>query len=176
MALGLFDRLAIPYEPVDIGHGTDGITLNFLAELLRYTQPKVIVEAGTYQGSFTLLAREVCPDAIIHTADIHEHQWHGDVRAAADFFLGDFEDMIRQWPPTFTTFIDFAFIDSGPAAGVPSEDGVRLRHYEAVKPYMTGGIIATHDTAKTDWGGAKEIIADASIQLNCGRGLSLRQV
>ncbi len=176
MSLELFEQLAIPFEPVEIGHGTDGVTLNFLSELLRYTQPQVIVEAGTFEGSFTLLARAVCPQADIFTADIRKHQWHGDVDAAAFFFLGDFSDMLK-WVDLKP---DFAFIDSGPAAGLrpdQHEDRARIRHYEAVMPRMKrGGIVATHDTRATDWQGATEIIADASIQFNCGRGLSLKEI
>ncbi|KKM14789.1 hypothetical protein LCGC14_1702630, partial [marine sediment metagenome] len=76
--------------------------------------------------------------------------------------------------------IDFAFIDSGPPPVLKPpqhEPGVRLRHYNAVMPYMSkGGIIATHDTGKTDWDGATSILFDADIQFNCGRGLSLRQI
>jgi len=173
MALELFERLGIPYEPVNKGLGTDGVTLQFLYDLLCYIQPHVIVEAGTLQGSFVLLAREACPSAEIYTADVHKCKWHRD-DTASFFFLGDFSEMLKEGE---ICDIDFAFIDSGPSVGVPSEDGVRLYHYNAVKPYMRkGGIIATHDTAKTDWDGAVEIIADASIQLNCGRGLSLRQI
>ena len=162
----------------EAGAGTEEETLDFLQSFLRYTQPKVIVEAGTCQGNFVAVAHMACPKAAIYTADIFEHKWICDVRGWAVFFAGDFEEMLKAW---FTCpEIDFAFIDSGPPSMrlLPKrEPGVRLRHYNAVLPYMKkGGIIATHDTRKTDWTGASTIIEDAGMNLNSGRGLSLRQV
>ena len=162
----------------EAGDGTEGETLDFLYSLLRYTQPKVIVEAGTCRGNFVAVAHIACPKAAIYTADIFEHEWICDVRGWAVFFAGDFEEMLKAW---FTGVeIDFAFIDSGPPPVLEPpqlEPGVRLRHYNAVLPYMKqGGIIATHDTGKTDWTGASTIIEGAGINLNCGRGLSLRQI
>ena len=160
------------------GGGTETETLHFLYGLLKYMQPKVIVEAGTCRGDFTVLARIACPSAEIFTADIFKHKWIADLGNLAMFFLGDFEKMLRELLQGRE--IDFAFIDSGPPPVLlppQLEAGVRLRHYDAVKPYMSkGGIIATHDTEKTDWTGALSITADADIRFNYGRGLSLRQI
>ena len=160
------------------GGGTETETLHFLYGLLHYMQPKVIVEAGTCRGDFTIMAHTACPDAGIHTADIFKHKWIDDLEEYGRFFKGDFEKMLQE---SFRGVeIDFAFIDSGPPPILlppQHEAGVRIRHYNAVLLYMrTGGIIATHDTGKTDWTGAASIVADASIHLNCGRGLSLRQI
>ncbi len=159
------------------GGGTETETLHFLYGLLHYTQPKVIVEAGTCRGDFTSMAHTACPNAAIYTADIFKHKWIGDLMEYGVFFQGDFEKMLQEW--LVGGGIDFAFIDSGPPPILlppQHEAGVRIRHYNAVKPYMkAGGIIATHDTGKTDWTGAASIVADASIHLDCGRGLSLRQ-
>ena len=158
------------------GGGTEVETLHFLYGLLKYMQPKVIVEAGTYRGDFAVLARSACPSAEIFTADIFKHKWTDDLEKDATFFLGDFEKMLH----VKCVEIDFAFIDSGPPPVLKPpqhEPGVRLRHYNAVMPYMAvGGIIATHDTGKTDWDGATSILFDADIQFNCERGLSLRQI
>ncbi len=160
------------------GGGTETETLRFLYGLLHYVQPKVIVEAGTCRGDFTILARHACPKAEIYTADIFKHKWVADLEDRAVFFHGDFEKMLREL--LRGREVDFAFIDSGPPPILlppQHEAGVRIRHYNAVLLYMrTGGIIATHDTGKTDWTGAASIVADASIHLNCGRGLSLRQI
>ncbi len=160
------------------GGGTEVETLHFLYGLLQYLQPKVIVEAGTCRGDFTVLARIACPDADIYTADIFKHKWIADLNERAIVFFGDFEKMLREL--LGDTDIDFAFIDSGPPPTLEPpqfEAGVRLRHYNAVMPYMSvGGIIATHDTKKTDWNGAHAVINDADIQFNCGRGLVLRQI
>ena len=163
---------------VEAGGDTEPETLHFLYSLLHYMQPKVIVEAGTCRGDFTILARNACPSADIYTADIFRHKWVDNINDRAAFFHGDFEKMLKE---TFVGHeIDFAFIDSGPPPKLPPpqfEAGVRIRHYNAVLPYMRAdGIIATHDTAKTDWTGASSIIDDADIQFNCGRGLSLRQI
>ena len=160
------------------GGGTEVETLCFLYGLLKYMQPKVIVEAGTCRGDFIVLVRHACPKAEIYTADIFKHKWIADLENLAMFFLGDFEKMLQELLQGRE--IDFAFIDSGPPPILKPpqhESGVRLRHYNAVKPYMSeGGVIATHDTKKTDWMGAAEIIADADIQFNCGRGLTLRRI
>ena len=160
------------------GGGTETETLHFLYGLLKYMQPKVIVEAGTCRGDFTVLARHACPEAEIYTADIFKHKWIADLENLAMFFLGDFAKMLQE--QLTDREIDFAFIDSGPPPTLlppQLEVGVRSRHYYAVKPYMrVGGIIAVHDTEKTDWSGAFSIIEDADIRLNRGRGLSLRQI
>jgi len=160
------------------GGGTEVETLHFLHGLIHYMQPKVIVEAGTCRGDFVTYARFACPSAEIFTADIFKHKWTDDLERDATFFLGDFEKMLQEL--LVGREIDFAFIDSGPPPVLKPpqhEPGVRLRHYNAVKPYMSeGGIIATHDTEKTDWTGALSIIADADIRFNYGRGLSLRQI
>ena len=163
---------------VEAGDGTERETLDFLYSFLRYTQPKVIVEAGTCQGNFVAVAHMACPKAAIYTADIFKHKWICDVHGWAVFWEGDFEKMLQEC--LTGGGIDFAFIDSGPSSiRLPPkrEPGVRLRHYNAVLPYMKkGGIIAIHDTKKTDWTGASTIIEDAGINLNSGRGLSLRQI
>ena len=160
-----------------MGGGTESETLHFLYSLLHYMQPKVIVEAGTCRGDFTVLARAACPEADIYTADIFKHEWVSDIKAQAAFFLGDFEKMLEE---LVGLEVDFAFIDSGPPPKLlppQFEAGVRVRHYNAVMPYMAlGGIIATHDTSKTDWEGAPSIIFDSDIHFDSGRGLSLRQI
>jgi predicted O-methyltransferase YrrM len=160
------------------GGGTETETLHFLYGFLRYTQPEVIVEAGTCRGDFTILARHACPSASIYTADIFKHEWIADLDNRAAFFLGDFEKMLQEQLQGIE--VDFAFIDSGPPPVLKPpqhEPGVRFRHYSAVLPYMKkGGIVATHDTATDDWRAASTIVHEASIQLNCGRGLSLRQI
>jgi len=181
VALSLFDRLEIPYEPAKKGHGTDGATLRFLYDFLQYTQPSLIVEAGTFEGSFVLLAHEACPDATIYTADICMYDQHDGVEDAAIFCWGDFRLMLEE---NDLSDIDFAFIDSGPpinkngmAEMNDSIKSLRATHYNAVLSRMRkGGIVATHDTRKPDWDFAPEIIADAGLQLNCGRGLALRQI
>lgn len=163
---------------IEAGGGTETETLHFLYGLIHYMQPKVIVEAGTYQGDFTILARHACPKAAILTADIFKHKWIDDVNNHAAFFLGDFEKMLQEQLQGIE--IDFAFIDSGPPPILKPpwhESGVRLRHYNAVLPYMAkGGIITTHDTGTDDWHGVSTIKENAGINLNCGRGLSLRQI
>ncbi len=169
------------YDPLNTtpeeseSHSVDGPTLDLLYELLRFMQPGIIVEAGTFQGSFALIARAACPDAKIYTADIVPYEQHEGIENVT-FFWGDSNDMLKRYD---IQGVDFAFIDSGPPAMLDDQWGTNVRemHYEAAKERMApGGVIATHDTVSLEWQGAERIVGDASIQLNSGRGLSLRQI
>ena len=156
---------------------TDKETLNFLAGLLQYTQPKLIVEAGTWKGHFSVKAAEMLPKCRVFTSDTANH--FPDWEKLPDnlfFFKTDFEEMLSICVGDKFDFIDFAFIDSGPPFVQDFEAGIRLRHYEAVKPYMNkGGLIVSHDMNKTDWHGADKIIQEADLRLTGGRGITIWQ-
>ncbi len=54
--------------------------------------------------------------------------------------------------------------------------GLFAFRYRDVEIEEKGSIIATHDKAARGWHAESKILNEASIQLNCGRGLSLRQI
>jgi len=153
---------------------TDPETLEFLQALVIYQHPTLIVEAGTYLGHFAILAARGVPDAIVYTADTCPYEWPQFMEPNIRFYLGDFTEMLPVLAPGT---VDFAFIDSGPPFKDAWENDVRLRHYEAVKPYMkAGGLIVSHDMNATDWSGAETIRAEAGLRLVGGRGITIRQV
>jgi len=150
---------------------TDKETLLVLYHLLNYLRPKVVVEAGTWLGHFSVVASEILPDSKIYTADTFEAGVVGPPNM--QFYHGDFEAMLQ----TISEPIDFAFIDSGPPFVQEWEHDVRWRHYSAVKPYMAkGGLIVSHDMNSRDWNYAEEILAESSLYLPGGRGITIKQV
>ena len=152
--------------------GTEQSTLEILAALVAANAPGVTVEAGTYKGHFAENALEVAPRTTVFTADTIDHGYSPASKWIYDY-RGDFEDMLFVLN---INHVDFAFIDSGPpfVEGEEFERGVRKRHYDAVKQRMvSGGVICCHDTNSTDWFGADEIIANATIRITSGRGLTV---
>ena len=81
----------------------------------------------------------------IYTADPIEHiSQHANLHdTTITLFQGDFTEMLEHYD---LQDIGLAFIDSGPPTVGLREGGMRLRHYEAVKPRMApGGLILIHD-------------------------------
>ena len=153
---------------------TDLETLRVLAALVAYQQPKVIAEAGTYQGHFAILASKASPESQVHTADPIDYGWQQDRPPTVIFHLQDFSEMLAGLPKQS---INFAFIDSGPPFVEEWENCVRYRHYQDVMPYMApGGLIVSHDMNSTDWHGADKIIEQSSLRLIGGRGITIQQV
>lgn len=153
-------------------------TLQTLASILQGFQPKIVVEAGTYKGSFALTAARICPDAMVYTADMIDYNWRDLMRRnniTADqlvFVRGDFEEIAHRYP-ALVGAVDFAFIDSGWPM-LEHEPGMRWRHYRAAQQWLRpGGIIAVDDVAATDWEGAEAIVAEATTYITTDRGLSL---
>ena len=152
--------------------GTDQETIYFLASLLNFEQPEVVVEAGTYRGHFAIMAATVLPNSRVFTSDPVD--WGLPQMGNLFYFQTDFEEMLSGLKPRS---VDFAFIDSGCPPGQTLDKSVRWRHYQAVKPYMAkDGIIAVHDMNATDWYNAGKILADSDLYLQAGRGLTLEQL
>ena len=152
---------------------TDLETLQFLNKFLVYVQPKIVVEAGTWKGHFSVVAAEYLPNSRVYTADIFNH----DLPKIQNLFayIGDFEEMLER----ISEPINFAYLDSGPPffEGDELESGIRWRHYQAVKPLMAkGGLIVNHDMNSRDWNYAEDILADSSLYLPGGRGITIKQM
>lgn len=137
---------------------------------------KLIVEAGTWMGDFAEAAAKACPNAKLLTADPLKVAFlrQGNIF----FYQGDFSDMLTKHIVGSPRIVDFAFIDSGPPMPTDAfEDGIRIRHFHAVLPYMRpGGIVAVHDMATRDWQGAQEIADMAGLIIHRNQGISLMQV
>ena len=166
----IIDELIVGLSPPD-DTATDMLTLGMLYQLLIYLQPKIIVEAGTWKGHFSVPAARLLPNSTIYTADTYRHGLPHINNL--HFFHGDFEIMLKDLNP----MVDFAFIDSGPPFVGEHERIIRWRHYEAVKPYMNkSGLIVSHDMNNRDWPHAEDILADSSLYLPGGRGITIKQI
>lgn len=163
--------MALVFPDDDVG--TERETLEVLAALVAANSPGVTVEAGTYKGHFAENAVQVARMTCVFTADTIDHGYRPTDEWIVDY-RGDFEAMLEEKD---INHIDFAFIDSGPPFKEGFEKGVRKRHYDAAKARMVmGGVICVHDTNQTDWFGAEEIIANATVRLKGGRGLTVEVV
>lgn len=153
---------------------TDHASLRFLFGLLTFIRPRVIVEAGTYRGDFTLVAAKLAEAwaGEVYTADTIHYSELPDMPNLT-YFHGDYGDML----PSVEGEIEFAFVDSGPPCLDEFDYGIRKRHYLATKKALKiGGIIAVHDTNKcSDWSYGEEIVEEAGVILRGGCGLTLWQ-
>lgn len=165
----------------------DAYGLLFLGQLIRFIQPQIIVEAGTYKGNFAVVAASILKqehiNGQVYTADPLDH---GAVKCIEEnglevyitYLQDDFEQLAVEWP-FIVGRVGFAFIDSGPPFPEGDENfdaNVRWRHYEAAKAWMApSGIIAVDDTLQTDWFNSSKVSAEAGVNLRAGRGLSLWQ-
>lgn len=170
--------LSFPLEfPKWNNEATEQETIIFLIGLLAYLEPSLVVESGTYRGHFALAASITLPSSRVLTCDPVDYSVQR--LSNLEYFHQDFEDMLEGLNERS---IGFAFIDSGPIPGPEPgtflvEDEVRWRHYQAVKPYMApGGLIVVHDMNNRDWYKADQILAEASLYLPAGRGITIKQV
>lgn len=171
---------------------TDAKTLEFLFNLIRYYEPLVIVESGTYMGHFSLIAVAAFPKTLIYTADprqyyektVQEMAKNNDLPAENIIeFRGTFIEMLAAYPQLAGN-INLAFIDSGPPYSndpvhftlEEATHKIRWQDYQAVKNYMAyNGIIISHDMNQGGWPGHTEIL-DEGILLPGGRGITLHTV
>jgi predicted O-methyltransferase YrrM len=177
---------AIPAEivlpPLD-DEATDLDSLKFLAALMRFEKPKVIVEAGTYRGHGALFMamglRSVGTDGHIWTADpidqgVAAYISRNGLDGTITYRNQPFDEMLPDVP----TPIDFAFIDASDRR--PGGDLLmRLHHLNLVMPKMRrGGLVVVHDTGAKlgDWHGLETILQMGGVNLRGPRGLTLIQV
>ncbi len=145
-------------------------TVDLLAALVRFCKPKIIVEAGAFQGNTALTLAAVLKhdeiDGHIYTCDpdpdmspnIKENQLEDYIT----FFHTTFEEMLPLIPKP----IDFVYLDGGK----------RLELLELVEPHLiVGTLICVDDTLDAEWPGGKQIVELANLQLDHERGLSILQ-
>jgi predicted O-methyltransferase YrrM len=173
MAYVLDPKLLEGLPPLDTT-ATDEGSLMFLFALAFYLKPKVVVEAGTYQGHFSVVLARLLPDCHVWTADPYTRMSESSSPSNLHFVQGDFDEMLNA-RPILKGRVDFAFIDSGPPMAV-EEPEVRWRHWTSCKAFMrSGGVMACHDTnTASEWPRGMEI-ASESMRLDGGRGVCLWQ-
>ena len=160
---------------------SDPKTLNLLTDLVHFTEPKTIVEVGTYRGWGT-----ACLAETLRVYDLPGHIWScdpvdhhvGEMLEAAELstrvtlVTGTFEDLLAQLNSLshgFTASIDFAYID----ASSKTEPGLRLRYTKLALQYLAPhGLIAVDDTAG-DWKGVQSLKRLANLSLPQHRGLTI---
>jgi len=153
---------------------SDPRTLNFLSDLIAFTEPQTIVEVGTYRGWGTATLAET-----LRVYNLPGHVWscdptdHGvihmletaELSTYVTLVTGTFEDLLSQ----LSTPIDFAYID----ASAKNEPGLRLRYTKLALEHLSPhGIIAIDDTAG-DWKGVKSLRRLANLTLPQHRGLTI---
>lgn len=172
-AVALANKILPPFDT----ESCDAKTLTVLLGLLIHEQPRVIVEAGTYNGHFAIQGGGILKaynySGRIWTADPVDH---GVAQRIADAELlgrvyyhgGPFEELLDICPAP----IDFAFIDATESGGDPA---MRLKHVTAVLPLMRpGGLVCVDDTA-SDWTGV-EVLRRMGLSLGGARGLTVIRV
>lgn len=131
--------------------------LEWLSTYLIWVRPGIVVEAGTFQGHFALVAAKTAQlhsiPMKIWTADVSDF---GVAQRITEFELAeyitalqcDFERMLDEHIGIAS--VELAYIDSGPTDGVETSDDIRWKHLQAVMPYMKrGGLIIVDDTHAT---------------------------
>ena len=173
----------IPFEdrPVFLVEDPDAIstqTVNALAALFATERPQVIVEAGTYKGSFAMTAAVLLPTATILTADPIAHNWSGALEKNTLTHperlirhQGDFAELAHAYPDIVGK-VDFAFIDSGwPMLNY--EAGMRVRHFRLAQQWVRPDGLVVIDDLHGDWDGRDEIARTCCLVLNTDRGLGI---
>lgn len=154
-------------------------TIDLLAMLTSFMQPKVVVEAGTYRGHAALAVANVMrayDSGHLYTADVYDNfsATLADIPILQPYITwwhGDYLAMLEQVPGE----IDLAYID----ASDPNDSNLRLEHagrtYARLAP---GGLLLADDTGSPDWREAKlfRVWAQSSgIHLTQRRGLTFIQ-
>lgn len=157
--------------------------LEFATRLLLMTRPYSVVEAGTFEGAFAVLAaltmRFQERPGKVWTADVKDFgaaalAEKNGVTDLLHLYLGDFAEMLAKHHSHES--VDLALIDSGPTFGVETAPDVRWAHFQAVLPYMKrGGLIIVDDTQPgADWAHVSDIRA-RGVTLLGSRGCTLVQ-
>jgi len=156
------------------GDACDMKTLTMLLAFVIHEAPRVVVEAGTYQGHFAIQT-----GGILKAYDYAGRVWtadpvdHGVAQRIVDaglagrvyYHQSTFEDLLTVVPAP----IDLAFIDATEPDGDPL---MRLKHVSAVLPLMRPGGLVVVDDTKADWHGVETIRA-MGMTLGGARGLTV---
>ena len=154
-------------------------TVDLVAMLVRYTEPRVVVEAGTYRGHLALAVANILRQTshgVIHTADPIDNfsptlAQTTELQPYIRYHHGDFATMLDgiEGP------IDLAYIDASDAR----DSRLRLTHAERVFDRLRpGGLLVTDDTASEDWqeaGTFRDWAKCTGIHLSQHRGLTIIQ-
>jgi hypothetical protein len=157
--------------------------LVFICALAQKTDPKRIVEIGTFDGNTALqLALNTSPDSLIYTldlpvgadgpaeVDIHDVKYIGSDRRIRRRFLGTIvEHKVKQCYGNSLTYDfsvfsaegnpDFIFIDAG-----HSYECVRNDSEKSLKILKAGGVVVWQDYG-TFWPGVYEYLVELSSRL-----------
>jgi predicted O-methyltransferase YrrM len=156
---------------------SDPANIDLAAMLAFFIQPRVVVEAGTYQGHLTLAVANILriqgygkiytADPIDHVARTLAHPDVAQLLPHIHYHPGTFEELLEQVPGE----IDLAYLD----ASSVDDPGMRMAHYKAVYPRLRNGGIAMIDDTEGEWDDAPTFRRVASIHLSQRRGLTLIQ-
>ena len=153
---------------------SDPRTLDILCQLIAFTEPKVVVEVGTYRGIGTVALAET-----LRVFDIPGHIWICDptdysvgellqrtnLESCVTLVRGTFEDLLCEIPAP----MDFCYVD----ASAKTEAGLRLRYAKLALTCMNPGGMVVVDDAAADWKGAKTLRRMADVYLPQHRGLAI---
>lgn len=129
--------------------------LNWLNQYMQWATPAVIVEAGTFEGHFALVAAKTSAlygfPCHVWTADVQSFGIEAKVAEHAldnlHVHIGDFAEMLEA--SIGERSVDLAYIDSGKTYGVDVQDDIRWQHFLAVQPFMKrGGLVVVDDTQR----------------------------
>lgn len=153
---------------------SDVRTLDLLSLLVAFTEPRTIVEVGTYRGIGTAVLAETLnlfeiPGHVL-TCDPTDFHVPEMLKAAAldslvTYVHGTFEDLLPRLKQT----MDFCYID----ASNKEESSLRLRYTELALDYMSPNGIVVVDDAAGGWRGAKELRKKCDLFLPHRRGLAI---
>lgn len=161
-------------------YASDPRTVDLLCSLVAFTDPQVIVEAGTYLGHTSLALAHVIKECGLRghvwTADVYDPCANGietqgvealGVQEYITVYHGSFDDMLA----TITEPVDFAYLD----ASAKDDPGMRERHLMRVTERASPGALIVVDDVNGNWPGAGDMREGAGLFLVLHRGLAIFQ-
>jgi predicted O-methyltransferase YrrM len=164
-------------ETDDMASAPEAIDL--IAMFVHFTNPKIVVESGTYAGHFAYavanILRLLGNGGKVYTADPVDNitttmslPGADTLRPHITYHKGDFLEMLEDVPGP----IDLAYID----ASSKEDPLLRRKHAMAVwKRLAARGLMFVDDTASKDWEDAKWFRQIAALHLPQHRGLTILQ-
>jgi predicted O-methyltransferase YrrM len=153
--------------------------IDLIAMFVHFTNPKTVVESGTYRGHFAYAIANILrlhdQGGMVYTADPIDNftQTYNLpdaelLRPYIQYHQGDFLEMLADVPGP----IDLAYVD----ASSVEDPLLRRKHAMAVwKRLAARGLLFVDDTASKDWEDAKFFRQISSLHLPQHRGLTVLQ-
>jgi predicted O-methyltransferase YrrM len=153
--------------------------IDLIAMFVHFTNPRVVVESGTYKGHFAYAISNILrllgnggkvytADPVDKVSDTLALPGADELRPQIHYHKGDFLEMLADVPGP----IDVAYID----ASDPNDPLLRRKHALAVwKRLAARGLLFVDDTASKDWEDAKFFRQISSLHLPQHRGLTILQ-